>query len=137
MRQRVDLHVGLVILGNAAQASQCVGAVDVHGAGSADTLAATSSEGQGRVKLVLYADQGVEHHGSGLVEVKGVGLHLGLLVRVVGVPPVDLERLQLGLVLGSGMVAGKVAIGESSKATDGRGVCESKRRPCRAAEQAG
>jgi hypothetical protein len=41
---------------------------------------------------------------------------------VVGIPPVDLKCLHPGPLLGSGMVAGEVAIGESSKATDGRGV---------------
>jgi hypothetical protein len=107
VRQGVDLHL-LGVGRYSAQAGQCVGAVDVHGAGAADTLAATPAEGQGRVDLVLDAHEGVEHHGSGLVEVEGVGLHPRLLGGLVGVPSVDLERLHAGVVgtLGVGLHGG-------------------------------
>lgn len=81
------------------EAGQGVLAVDVHGAGTADALAATSAEGQGRVDLVLDADDGVEHHGAGLVEVNGVALQARLLGGRVGVPAVDLERLEARLLL--------------------------------------
>lgn len=81
------------------EASKGVLAVDVHGAGAADTLAATSAERQGRVDLVLDADDGVEHHGAGLVEVNGVALQARLLGGRVRVPAVDLERLEARLLL--------------------------------------
>jgi len=77
------------------QAGQGVDAVNVHRAGSADTLSATSAECEGRVDLVLDADEGIEHHGSGLVQVQGVGLHPWLLGRLIWVPSVDVESLDL------------------------------------------
>ncbi len=41
------------------QAGQGVGSVDVHGAGTADTFSAAATEREGRVDLVLDADQRV------------------------------------------------------------------------------
>lgn len=111
VRQGVYLHLGVVLSWDTAQAREGVGAVDVHRAASANTLAARPAEGQGRVDLVLDADQGVENHRTGLVQVEGVRLHLGLLCRVLGVPPVDLEVLHLGLVA-RGCVARLGAIGQ-------------------------
>lgn len=81
------------------EAGQGVLAVDVHGARAADALATAPAKGQGRVDLVLDADDGIEHHGAGLVEVNGVALEPRLLGRRVGVPAVDLERLQARLLL--------------------------------------
>ena len=83
------------------QAGESVDTVDVHGARTADTLTARSAESEGRVELVLYPDERVKHHGSGLVQIELVGLHLGLLAGVVRVPAVDLEGLDLGLHGGS------------------------------------
>jgi len=140
VRERVDLHVGGVLGGDAAcqlsasvphvflprirqphtQASEGVGAVDVHGAAAADALSAAAAEGEGRVELVLDADQGVEDHGPGLVEVEGVALHARLLGRCVGVPAVDLEGLEVGLVARGGLVL-LLAVGDGGHAADGRG----------------
>lgn len=90
------------------QASQRVHPVDVHGAATADTLSATPAESQGGVQLVLDADQGVENHGSGLVQVELVSLHARLLGRLVGIPPVNLEGLdaRIGTALGVGFDGG-------------------------------
>lgn len=52
----------LVVLGDLRQASQTVLAIDVHGARTADTLTARSSEGEGVIDLVLDLEQGVEDH---------------------------------------------------------------------------
>lgn len=82
------------------QAGQRVHAIDVHGAATTDTLSATPAEGQSRIQLVLDAHQGVEHHGSGLVEVESVGLHARLFGRGVGVPAVNLEGLEPRLFSG-------------------------------------
>lgn len=81
------------------QASKSVLSVDVHGAATADTLTATSSEGQSRVDLVLDSNKGIENHRSGLVEVQSVGLETGLLAGSIRVPSVDLEGLHLGVRL--------------------------------------
>lgn len=80
------------------QASQGVDAINVHGTASANTLSAASSEGQGGIDFVLYPDQSVEHHGTGLLQIQLVGLHLGLLGRLVRVPAVDVESLHLSLL---------------------------------------
>jgi hypothetical protein len=80
------------------QTGQRVDAVNVHGAAAADALATTPPEGQGRVDLVLDADERIEHHGAGLVQVELVRLHLGLRGGLVGVPAVDVERLQLRIL---------------------------------------
>ena len=52
----------LVVLGDLRQAGQTVLAIDVHGARTADTLTASSSEGEGVIDLVLDLEQGVEDH---------------------------------------------------------------------------
>jgi hypothetical protein len=79
--------------------SQCVDAVNVHGTTSANSLSATPPKCQSRVDLVLDPDQCVEHHGSGLVEVELVRLHLWLGGWLVGVPSVNVECLDLGALL--------------------------------------
>lgn len=104
VRQRVDARLLGGIRGDPAQAGQGVGSVDVHGATATDTFTATAAESQGGVHLVLDADQSVQHHGAGLVQVEGVGLHLRLLGRLVGVPAVDLELLDARLIRGVGVL---------------------------------
>lgn len=101
------------------QAGEGVGAVDVHGARTADTLTARAAEGKGRVELILDADEGVEDHGTGLVEIEGVALHARLLGRGVGVPAVDLEGLELGALAIRGMVAVSSTVGEVGHAAGG------------------
>lgn len=81
-------------LGDLGEAGEAVVAVDVHGAGAADALAAGAAEGEGGVDLVLDLDQGVEHHGPALGEVDLVALEPGLRRGLVGVPAVDRERLR-------------------------------------------
>jgi hypothetical protein len=102
------------VKGGRTQAGKGVLAVDVHGAATADTLTATSSEGQSRVELVLDSDKGIENHGSSLVEVQSVGLKTGLLAGGIGVPSVDLEGLHLGLGL-----LGRLADGGHRTSEDG------------------
>lgn len=91
------INLRATILGVHTQAGKGVLAVDVHRTATADTLTAASSESESRVELVLDADNGVQDHGSGLVQVDGVALETRLLGRRIGVPSVDLESLQLGL----------------------------------------
>mmetsp|Transcript_103943 Transcript_103943/g.299185 ORF Transcript_103943/g.299185 Transcript_103943/m.299185 type:complete len:253 (-) Transcript_103943:25-783(-) len=96
VRQGLDLDgfgVGLDV----EETGQAVFAVDVHGAGAADALAAGAAEGEGGVHLVLDLDQGVQNHRPARLQVDGVLLHEGLphLVRVVAVDPESL-RLHRG-----------------------------------------
>lgn len=81
------------------EAGEAVAAVDVHGAGAADALAAGAAESEGGVDIALDLDEGVEDHGPTVLEVDLVGLELGF-GRVVGAPPVDLEGLEVGGGLG-------------------------------------
>ena len=75
------------------QAGQPVLAVYVHGAGTADPLSAGSSEGEGRVHLVLDLNQGIEDHGTALVQIDRELLEERLLLGL-GVVTEDAKRLQ-------------------------------------------
>lgn len=124
---RPERHISLWMLRHGhTQAGEGVGAVDVHGAGTADTLTARAAEGKGRVELILDADKGVEHHGTGLVEVEGVALHARLLGRGVGVPAVDLEGLELGALLRRGLLALGSTVGKVGHAAGGEDGAESR-----------
>jgi hypothetical protein len=78
------------------QACQSVDSINVHRAASADSLSAAPSECQGRIDFILDPNQCVQHHWPRLVKIQGVGLHSRLGGRLVGVPSVDLEGLDLG-----------------------------------------
>lgn len=102
------------------QAGQSVDSVNVHGATAADTLTAASSEGQRGVDLVLYPDEGIEHHRTGLIQVQRVGLHMGLLRGRVGVPSVDVERLGSRVLRWVGFVHGRsLLLGDGLRALGG------------------
>lgn len=101
VRQRGDGR-GVGPVGDLGEAGEAVAAVDVHGAGAADALAAGAAEGEGRVDLVLDLDEGVEHHGPALLEVDLVVFELRLRGAVRG-PPVDREGLEAGGGLGLGL----------------------------------
>ena len=81
--QRVDL--GITRLLDPAQARQRVDAIDVHGARSANSLPATSSEGQSGILFVLDFDQGVQDHWSAGVQVNLVRLEVWLFGWLVWV----------------------------------------------------
>jgi len=94
-----DIHVGkwpdLSRLSNISavrKTSQVVDTIDVHGAGSADTFSARSSESKSRVDLVLDHDKSIKNHWAAFVHVDFVGLHSGLSA-IIGVPSVNLELL--------------------------------------------
>lgn len=86
------------------KACQCVDSVNVHGAASTNALATTSPERQSGVHLVLDSDKRIQHHGSRLVQVERVRLHLGLGRGLIGIPSVDVERLHLGIFAGCGLL---------------------------------
>jgi len=94
MRQRVDRHFLFAAFINGLGAGQCVAAVDVHGAGTADAFAAGTAEGQGRVDFVLDLDQRIQHHRAALIKVDFVGVdaRIGGIIRI---PAVNLEATQV------------------------------------------
>jgi hypothetical protein len=83
---------------------QCVDSVNIHGTTSANTLATTPPESQSRVHLVLDPDERIQHHGSGLVQVERVRLHLGLGGGLIWVPSVDVEGLGLRILTSRGVL---------------------------------
>ena len=80
------------------QASKSVDTVNVHGARTANTLSARAAESESWVDFVLDADERIQHHRTGLVEVQSVSLHAWLLGWGVWVPSVDVEGLDLSIL---------------------------------------
>jgi hypothetical protein len=118
VRKRVDARLLLLLSGDTAypfvlvvanvaicplspltQTRQRVNTINVHCAATANTLSAASPESKGGVHLVLDPDKRIQHHGSGLVQVEGVGLHLRLGRGLIGVPAVDVEGLGQGILV--------------------------------------
>ena len=60
---------GLAVDVDLANTGQGVGTANVHSAGTANTLTARATEGQGGVDLVLDLDQGIKDHGAAVVHV--------------------------------------------------------------------
>jgi len=101
VRQRVKLgSLGFASI-DTRETGQGVNSVDVHGARSANSFSAGSSESKGRVEVVLDLDESIQDHGSTLREIELVRLKSRLLVGEIGVPSVDLELLHQLLLLGS------------------------------------
>jgi hypothetical protein len=115
VREWVDARLLGSVCGNAAQAGQGIDTVDVHGAATANALTTTPPEGKGRVDLVLDADERIQHHRPGLVQVQRVRLHLGLRRWLVRIPSVDLERLGLRILAGLWLLLGVGDGGESTR----------------------
>ena len=67
MGEGTDRHRGRTG-GDLGQAGQTVLAVDVHGAGTADTFTAGSSESQRGVLLVLDLEESVKNHGAAAIQ---------------------------------------------------------------------
>ena len=80
------------------KASKRVDTIDVHRTAATYALATAPSKRQRWVDLVLDPNQRVKHHRSRLVEIKGVGLHPWLIRWFIGVPAVDMELLDLGIL---------------------------------------
>lgn len=97
VREGVDLCFLLCVVGNAAQTSQSINPINVHRTTPTDPLSAAPSESKCRIHLVLDSDQRIQHHGSCLVQIKRVRLHPRLGGRLVGIPAIDVEGLDLGV----------------------------------------
>src|SRR6185437_10303519 len=91
IRERID-GGGACHLGDEACAGEPVRAIQGHGAGAADALAARAAEGETGVDLAFDPDQGIEHHGAALIEVhlEGIEARVAAGFRVVAI---DLEGL--------------------------------------------
>jgi hypothetical protein len=78
------------------QTSKSIDTINVHRTTPTNALATTPSKCQGGVNLVLNSDQSIQNHGSRLIQIKSVALHMRLLSWLVGIPAVDVEGLDLG-----------------------------------------
>lgn len=85
--------------GGRTQTSQSINTINIHRAAPANTLSTAPAKRECGIHLVLDPNQRVEHHGPGLVQVQRVRLHPRLRGRLVGVPAVDVEGLDLGVGL--------------------------------------
>lgn len=63
--------------------SQGVAAVDVHRAWSTDALTTRSAKGQGRILFIFDLDEGIKNHGSAVIKIHLVRLHVRLVSRLV------------------------------------------------------
>ena len=100
-----DLHVGervdrrgVFYVGDESRASKPVRAVDSHGAGSADPLAAGAAESQGRIDLILDPDKRVQHHWPAIVQIDLVAVDMGIAtgIRIVAIDFESLHAFRVG-----------------------------------------
>ena len=87
MRQWVNLG-RLAIDVDLANTGKSVGTLNVHGAGSADTLAAGATEGERRIDVILDPDQRVENHRPAIAGVDIIGVDMRVL-SVVRIPAIN------------------------------------------------
>jgi len=80
---------------NATQTSQSINTINIHRATSTDSLPTTPSESQSRINFILDANQSIQHHRTRLLQIESVGLHSWLGSRLIWVPAVDVEGLDL------------------------------------------
>jgi len=99
VRQWVDLACVPFGAVDPAQTGEGVLAVNVHRAGPANAFSAGPAEGQSRVYLVLYLDQSIEKHRPCLVQVDGVRLECGFILRFIWIPAVYFELFMVDWLL--------------------------------------
>jgi len=88
-RKDGDRLVGRLDVGEAGEG---VGTVDVDGAGPANALAAGTTQGECGVHVVFDVQQGIQNHGTALLELDVVGLQRGLLLGL-GIITINVECL--------------------------------------------
>jgi len=101
VREGVDFGgFGSVLLVNVRETGQRVLSVNVHGAGSANSLATGTTKGECGILLVFDFDESVQNHGSAFVQIDGIGGEIRLLI-LFRIPSVHFEILDaLGFVAG-------------------------------------
>ena len=97
MRQGRDLDFALHLV-NRLQAGQRILAVDIHGAGAANSLPAGSAEGQRAVHPVLDMDQRIQHHRPAFVQIdfETVPARIVIIIRRPAINTQDAVVLRLG-----------------------------------------
>ena len=116
-----DFPGGLEVGSRPTKTGECVYSINVHGAATTDTFSTTPPKCQGGINLVLDSDQGIQHHGTGLVQVQGVALHARLGRWFIRVPAVDVEGLDLGILSCGGICDGR-GLSSRDGISAGRGV---------------
>lgn len=72
--------------------------IDVHGAGTANTLTARAAEGKGWINLILDLDQSIQNHWTTLVHVDIVSHIFWFVLWVIWIRSVNIESLKLRLL---------------------------------------
>ena len=80
-------------------AGQIIAAIDVHGAGAANPLAAGAAEGERRVDVALDLDEGVENHRPALIQIHMIAVDARVIV-IVRAPAIDTELAPLAFAKG-------------------------------------
>jgi len=93
VRKGVYLGCRLGVVVDVGKAGEGVASLDVHGAGSTDSLSAAPAKGEARVLLVLDFDEGIQDHRTAIVQIDRVRAEIRLLVVLFWIPPVYLEVL--------------------------------------------
>jgi hypothetical protein len=94
--QRVDPHIPLHVVAEFG-ARQRICAIDIHGAGTADSLATRPPKGQRRIYLILDLDEGVENHRPARIRVEFIRIE-ARLPRGHRVISVNMESTHPGVV---------------------------------------
>jgi hypothetical protein len=90
------LQIGLI---NVRETGEGIDAVNVHGARSANAFATRAPKGEGGILLILDLEQGIEDHGTAVVQINRIGAQIGLLI-LFGIPAIDFEILDTLLLVG-------------------------------------
>jgi len=81
------------------QAGQVMSSVDVHGAGSANTFSAASSERQSWVNLILNLDKGIQEHGAAFLHVNIIRNVVRLVSWLIWVGSINVKPLHISFLL--------------------------------------
>ena len=76
-----------------AETGQGIGAIDVHGTGSTNAFATTASKGQRGILFIFNLEQGIQYHGTTVIQIDRIRTEIGLLMRTFRIPAIDFEIL--------------------------------------------
>ena len=85
VRQRINLGTCIQVAVNLTDTRKSVGTTDIHGARSADTLAARSPECQSRIDLVFNFYQSIQHHWTASVKIFYFSYSINSVVFLSGI----------------------------------------------------
>jgi len=93
VRKRIYFGGSLGVVINVGETRQSVASLNVHGAGTTDSFTATSAKGETGILFVLDLDEGIQNHGTAIIQIHGIRAQIWLLVVLFWVPSIDLKVL--------------------------------------------